>query len=283
VSEARVFSYATANQLRNFKPDLLLSWTAWREPLHGTDAVTLFYVVNFVHEHMPAGQFLTADDALRMDADLYAANSAEITARFAEYKPASQIHLAANPRVHRRQSGLDEYRCQVTYLGSYNVATKGPEVFDRYILPATDFDLQLWGDMWDRSPDVFRRHWRGLLPGGDIGRLYSSVDVAIGFNAESQAAAGMVNNRVFEVLSCGALLVSDRVPAIAEMFPDEAVYTDGHDDLRDKLAHYLDHPAEREAITRRARQAILSGHTYDHRARQIIQMYADHQRQKGRL
>ncbi|MFH1845156.1 MAG: glycosyltransferase [bacterium] len=283
VNAAKIFSYATARELDHFKPDLLLSWTAWRYPLQYQSAVSLFFIVNYTHEFMPAGRFHTWEDALRLDADLYAANSSEAVQRLGEFKPASLLHLAANPRVHRPQAAYPEYRSQVTYLGSYNPGTKGQSVFDRYIVPATEFDLSLWGEMWERSPDLLRKHWQGKLPIPDIGKLYSSVDIAIGFNAQSQAAANMVNNRVFEVLSCGALLVSDRVPAIEAMFGDSAVFTDGYGDLRDKLAHYLENPSEREAITRHARERIMAGHTYDHRAREIIAMFADYQKERGRL
>ena len=283
VRDVRSFSYATASEIDNFQPDLILSWTAWRQPLRFKHGVTLFYIVNFVHEFLPPGQSLTWEDALSLDADLYAANSPAVVARLAEYKPARLLHLAANPRVHCPMGVSPKYQAQVTYLGSYNPGTKGHEIFDRYVLPAAGYDLALWGEMWDRSPQILRRRWCGVLPLGDIARLYSSVDVAIGFNAASQAQAGMVNNRVFEVLSCGALLLSDKVPAIESFFGDCAVFTDGYGDTREKLDYYLNHPAERLALTKRARQAILAGHSYDHRAREVVEMYADYQRGRGEL
>jgi spore maturation protein CgeB len=283
VAETRIFSYATAAEIDPFRPDLVFSLTAWRQPLRFRHGVTLFYVVNFTHERMPAGRFLDWDDALRMEADLYAANSAEGVAKLGRHKPARLIHMAANPRL-QRPLGVDpRYRAQVTYLGSYNVATKGNEPFERYILPAAEFDLSLWGTMWQSSPPALRRCWRGRLPVPHVARLYSSVDVALGFNADSQAAAGMINNRVFEVLACGALLLSDRVSAIAELLGDVVVFTDGFDDTRQKLAHYLAHPEEREALTRSARERIVAAHTYDHRARDVVAMYAEHQRERGRL
>lgn len=283
VSETRVFSYADAGNIDPFVPDLIFSLTAWRQPLRFRRGVTLFYVVNFTHERMPAGRFLTWDDALRMEADLYATNSVEGVARLGSHKPARLLQMAANPRLHRPLGVDPRYRAQVAYLGSYNVATKGREPFDRYIAPAAEFDLALWGAMWQDSPPALRRRWRGRLPVPHVARLYSSVDIALGFNAESQAAAGMINNRVFEVLACGALLVSDRVPAIVELFGDCAVFTEGYADTREKIAHYLAHPDERTALTRRARERILTGHTYDHRARDVVAMYADHMRERGRL
>lgn len=283
VREARVFSYADADEMAGWAPDLVFSFTAWRWPLRFPRAITLFYVVNFTHELMPPGRFLTWDDALRLDADVYAANTPEGVAILGRHKPAALLHMAASARVHRPRGVDPRYRAQVTYLGSYNPGTKGAACFDRYVAPAAEFDLALWGEMWERAPALLRNRWRGALPIPDIARLYSSVDVAIGFNAESQARAGMINNRVFEVLGCGALLLSDRVPAIEELFGDCAVFTDGHADTREKLAHYLARPEARAPLIARARAKILGGHTYDHRAREIVQLYSDAARAKGRL
>ncbi len=283
VAEARLFDYGGAEGIAAFAPDLVLSFSAWRRPLRFERAVSVFWVVNFTHELMPPGQFLTWDDALRLGADAYAANTPEGVARLGRHARAELLHMGANPRVHRPCGVTPRYRSEVCYLGSYNPATKGHAAFDRYLLPAAGRDLALWGEMWDRAPSALRRRWRGVLPNGEIARLYSSVDVAIGFNAESQAAAGMVNNRVFEVLSCGALLLSDRVPTIEDLFGDVAVFTDGGDDTRDKLAWWLARPDERAALAARARERILAAHTYDHRARQLVELYAACARDRGLL
>jgi spore maturation protein CgeB len=283
VREARIFSYADAAEIDPFAPDLIFSFTAWRQPPRFRRGVMLFYVVNFTHELMPPGRHLTWDDALRLDADVYAANSAEGVAILGRHKPVALLHMGANPRVHRPHGTDPRYRAEVAYLGSYNPATKGTGAFDRYIAPAAEFDLALWGEMWERSPAALRRRWRGVLPIPDIARLYSSVDVALGFNAESQARAGMVNNRVFEALACGALLLSDRVPAIEELFGDVVVFTEGWGDTREKLAHWLARPDERARLGALARARILERHTYDHRAREIVALYADAARAKGLL
>ena len=43
------------------------------------------------------------------------------------------------------------------------------------------------------------------------------------------------------------------------------------DEAMDKVKHYLSRPEERKAIGERARQAILAGHTYIHRAVKIAE------------
>lgn len=274
VEEVRVFDYGDAHEIPGFHPDLTISWSAWRLPLRPGMGTTLFYLVNFTHEHMPAGQFLGVEDALRVDADLYAANSAELAERLSSEKPARLLHLAANPRFHRPRESDPRYRSRVGYLGSFNPGTKGEETYERYLRPALPLAPAICGEGWQASPASYRRHWRGLLPIRHGPRFCSSVDIALGFHAASQAAAGMINNRVFETLGCGAFLLSDAGEALRDVLAGGYVATAGGQDSADKIAYYLDHPEERARIAQRGRDCVLARHTYDHRAREILEMLA---------
>jgi hypothetical protein len=75
----------------------------------------------------------------------------------------------------------------------------------------------------------FCRHWdlaqadlgdsvKGTLPPQDIADLYSSAKLVIGTTDIAQRQLGMINNRVFEALSCGAVLITDCFPALKETF-----------------------------------------------------------------
>jgi spore maturation protein CgeB len=77
---------------------------------------------------------------------------------------------------------------------------------------------------------------------------------------------------VFEVLACGAFLVADRQRDIFSLFGDgvHLVGFDDAEDLRRKVRHYLDHPAERQAIAARGFEEALKRHTYVHRLQELI-------------
>jgi hypothetical protein len=72
---------------------------------------------------------------------------------------------------------------------------------------------------------------------------------------------------VFEVLACGAFLITDRQRDIFSLFGDgvHLVGFDDAEDLRRKIRHYLDHPEKRQAIAARGREEALRRHTYVHR------------------
>lgn len=79
--------------------------------------------------------------------------------------------------------------------------------------------------------------------------------------------------RYWELPAHGCMLLSERLPIrIPNNFIDgqSAVFFDSLPDLEDKLAYYLAHPAEQEAIARAGHRHLLKYHTASTRARQLL-------------
>lgn len=111
-----------------------------------------------------------------------------------------------------------------------------------------------------------------LLPGKylhDMARTYSQSKIV--FN---KSLKGDLNMRVFEALSCGRLLLTDRINnGLEELFTDKehlVIYND-YEDLRNKARDYLTHPDESEAIAHKGQEEIWKKHTYLHRARYLVE------------
>jgi hypothetical protein len=79
-----------------------------------------------------------------------------------------------------------------------------------------------------------------------------------------------VNNRVFEALSCGGVLLSDKFSDLEYLFGDVLSYHEKTGDAYDKALYYISHPSEREMASKRGRELIKEKHTYDHRVNQLI-------------
>jgi len=106
---------------------------------------------------------------------------------------------------------------------------------------------------------------------GEANKVYSSCK--IGFN---YAIADDVNYRVFEVISSGAMLITDNKPldnGLKDLFvPGKEIVVYRHNsfkDLKDKIDYYLKHPKERQVIIDNATKRIKE-YTYDKRAKEII-------------
>jgi spore maturation protein CgeB len=102
------------------------------------------------------------------------------------------------------------------------------------------------------------------LPG-----FYQCVDVNLNFTS-LQMKNGL-NQRVFDVPATGAFLLTDDKEALGEMFgPEEVVTYRTLAEARKKLDFYLKYPETRRQVAARARERVLSRHTYEHRAQVMV-------------
>ncbi len=80
--------------------------------------------------------------------------------------------------------------------------------------------------------------------------------------------------RVFEALGCGAFLLTEQLSSENPFSGQDLVEYTTTDDLAAKLSYYLAHEDERAAIAQHGHQTAQAGHTYTHRAQEIIEVMA---------
>ncbi|WP_322802452.1 CgeB family protein [Thermoflexus sp.] len=111
--------------------------------------------------------------------------------------------------------------------------------------------------------------YRTYMP-EEVGRIYSQSRIV--FNC---SIAGDVTMRIFEGTACGALVLTDAIAnGLDELFEigrEIVVYQDD-EDLLGKIAYYLTHDEEREAIARAGQRRTLREHTYLHRMQKLIEI-----------
>ncbi|MFT7487099.1 MAG: spore maturation protein CgeB [Candidatus Paceibacteria bacterium] len=108
-----------------------------------------------------------------------------------------------------------------------------------------------------------------LHPTQDLPTVFGSSKVNLNVTAEQMPTA--VNQRVWDVPGTGGFLLTDAQDDVLENFTDGedvAVYH-SLDEARDKLAYYLTHDAEREAIARKGLATVDAKHRTHHRLRQM--------------
>ncbi len=169
--------------------------------------------------------------------------------------------LAASPR--------DEYRSGATYVGCY--PHKIAAQLELLLGPASETGLAIWGYGWEHSP--YSRWHRGVLPLEDIGAAYASADVVLGLTERRQAAIGMLNNRVFEALGAGAVVVADGFPALRQHEVGAYVQAvESPAEAREILGGRRDMAVLREAAAA-GREVVRKRHTYDHRVVEFSELY----------
>lgn len=103
----------------------------------------------------------------------------------------------------------------------------------------------------------------------DMAEIYSQSKMVFNKSLKED-----LNMRVFEALSCGHLLLTDRIDnGLEDLFIDKEhlVIYDNYEDLVEKVHYYLEHPEEREAIAHKGQEEVWKKHTYFHRARYLVE------------
>ena len=139
----------------------------------------------------------------------------------------------------------------------------------RDLLP-TDLDLAVWGEQWDRfipSSHIAGRH----LPNDKVRLAYSSATIVLNDHWDDMRAEGIVSNRVYDALACGALVLSDYLPELTERFGESVVTYRTRDELGQTVARLLGDPAERSERAAAGRARVLAGHTFRHRIDALLE------------
>lgn len=81
-----------------------------------------------------------------------------------------------------------------------------------------------------------------------------------------------VNMRVFETLSTGSFLLTNKIPTLSDLFVDgkDLVTYDTLDEMVEKAKYYLEHDEEREAIAKSGHEKFMANHTYMARVKKVL-------------
>jgi hypothetical protein len=102
----------------------------------------------------------------------------------------------------------------------------------------------------------------------DMVWLYNKSKVVL-----NVSRVGELNWRVFEVLGCGRLLLTDRNAEVGELFNDKEhlVMYSSKDELVELAKYYIEHDYEREKIAERGYMECHKNHTLDHRVKTVLE------------
>jgi len=142
----------------------------------------------------------------------------------------------------------------------------------RDLLP-TDRDLAVWGQQWEPflPPALIAGEH---LPNDQVRRAYSSAAIVLNDHWDDMRERGIVSNRVYDALACGALVVSDCLPELEERFGQAVVTYRTRAELRAHVERLLADPDERAARAAAGRAAVLGAHTFRHRVDALLSSIA---------
>jgi len=116
-----------------------------------------------------------------------------------------------------------------------------------------DFRPTIIGPGWEECGIEFHPYVQGkMIVGEPLNRLYNETKVVLNVSAWENEGQDCPNLRIADVPATGSFLLSDHSDYAADLFVPgkEMEFYSSVEELRDKLAYYLLHDAERERIAR---------------------------------
>ena len=104
------------------------------------------------------------------------------------------------------------------------------------------------------------------MPNDEVATVYSRAKYVLSDHWPDMSKHGFISNRIFDAAASGALILSDPVVGMDDLFGELVPTFSSVDELRaiaDDVEDRADHYA---SIRRRARDLVVQSHTFDKRA-----------------
>ncbi|MCZ7558149.1 MAG: glycosyltransferase [Bacteroidia bacterium] len=196
-------------------------------------------------------------------APLYAAGAKRV-----EYLP-----FCYDPNMLRKPDAITEedvrkYATDVVFAGTWE------PMREWWLSQITEFDLSVWGNMWERVAEThpLRARWKGnAVYGEEISRLFAVSRIHLNFLREQNKDSH--NVRTLEIPGFGGFLLTQRSKEQAEeLFIEgrEIACFETVEELKEKIRYYTEHEDERLAIAAAGHERAVREHQAIHRLRRVM-------------
>lgn len=209
----------------------------------------------------------------KLDVDGYLTNSRRYVDILNEFAPTRYFLLAADPEIMKPL--ILERKHSSVYVGAGGeMILSKPRLHEMLLDAASTPGFSIFGTNWEQVPKL-SSFSHGPLPQNEINLIYSQSHVVLSSTIESQKEWGMINNRVFEALACGSVLISEPFPELEELFGDLIIYWDPLSSR--SLSSIIQEITSQNYSQFRTnvRNHILSHHTWHHRVPLILDFFME--------
>jgi spore maturation protein CgeB len=199
-----------------------------------------------------------------------------LTTNRVEFLPAAappDLYYPITPPESERQL----FDCNLGYVSTgYSGSPYG--VYRALLLKnVADLGLKIFGDRhWDyiahRVPGIAPYiHVTGFLSPERMRAFFASTRIFMGV-VHPQIVTG-AGQRLFDAAAAGAFVLAEYKADIERLFPQGEIETfKDKEEMREKAIYYLAHPEQRREKAAAARARVLAEHTWQHRAREILEV-----------
>ncbi len=138
-----------------------------------------------------------------------------------------------------------------------------------------EFKPSIWGRGWSKSSnrEIIKLYRGKDIRGPQKAKAISASKISLNPHHPLNDING-VNRRTFDIAACNGFQLTDRKNDMHKVFraKEEIICFETIDELKKLIDYYLRHPDERTEIAEAAYQRVIKEHTYDNRARQILEI-----------
>ena len=184
------------------------------------------------------------------------------------------FYCSVDPDLYQPVTARAEFACDLSYLGTY-AADRQPKLMRLLddaaaLVPQQGFVVA--GPQYPDHEISWQKNVRRLVhvPPRDHPAFYCSSRFTLNVTRDDMVAAGYSPSvRLFEASACGAAILSDNWPGLAEFLtPGEEILLPKDAADVSRILREMD-DAEREQMGGRARARVLDAHSSEHRAMQF--------------
>lgn len=193
--------------------------------------------------------------------------------RGAGFKKVHYLPQCSDPDVHKplvlKEHEKKTYYCDLSLIGSmYPYRLK-------LIEQLIGFKPSIWGRGWSKiSNTEILKLYRGKdIRGTQKVKAISGSAISLNPHHPLNDIHG-INRRTFDIAACKGFQLADLKTDMERVFKlnNEIICFKTIDELKRLIEYYLRHPDERAQIAEAAYHRVLMEHTYDHRAKEILEM-----------
>ncbi|PZF79413.1 glycosyltransferase [Jiangella anatolica] len=130
-------------------------------------------------------------------------------------------------------------------------------------------------------PSVYGVRWEGLLPDGawlgeyipneELAAVYAGAGAVLNDHWADMRTEGLLSNRLFDLVACGARVVTDVVDGLDELFGDVVLTYTTPQELAAAVDTHLRETPERAAAREQLSERVRREHSFDARAAELVE------------
>jgi glycosyltransferase involved in cell wall biosynthesis len=174
-------------------------------------------------------------------------------------KHVSFLEPGYDPELHRPITLTKEeevtYGSDVAFIGTWSPKKEAILTSLCHALP--DIKVKIWGFQWEKSLDQnLRKAIRGYgISGDEYTKAICGSAICLGLLSEEGKGASsgdLITARTFQIPASGAFMLHERNSEVLGYFEEgkEAAFFGSPEELAHKVSYYLEHPLERQEISR---------------------------------